>query len=461
MHLSQQFCSKLVGVTEEEGGVGDLFELQRLGEHSRSPAAFGSIDFAKLRTQTVFGGDASDDDDDDDDDDDSDANGEEDGSGEEEDAKEDADDEGGQQGGNEQASTARYARFAVVPKDAPLASVLWLMEHHWGLVRPGSLISISGGVELDGLHPLLAQILTRGLNAAVDQTDGWVLSTGLDTSVSRLFGTGMRASGETAPCIGIAAWSACSRGTRVSLVNALRRGLATKMLAPGGQPSGQACERAAGALSYELEPHHSHFLLVDGGQTGATGDSQFTAASALRHVLEEHMDSEWEVPQLVLCLGSFESGRLKTLRFITQKLKAGVPVVFVRETKGVAGLVARFMHTLRPQHKLSLQDPVHLGQGEKAWVSMPKRFTVPSGLIPWKVLFPAYSPPYFCSENVLRREAQGADPEVSAEEESQNKRGAPQRSRCLPVVVVSVRVAPQVLAKVAVGDNPLSCAPRA
>jgi hypothetical protein len=99
---------------------------------------------------------------------------------------------------------------------------------------------------------------------------------------------------------------------------------------------------------------------------------------------------QWCVPQLLLCLGSLNEGRLKTLRFITHKLRNGVPVLFVPETKGVAGLVSRFMETLRPLHTLALQNAHHLDNRNKAkdqkseMGRMPNRTHVEPALIPWK-----------------------------------------------------------------------------
>ena len=333
----------------------------------------------------------------------------------------------------------KASHFLVVPGVSVLEQgkqvredVLWVLEHQWGLRQPGAVFSISGGMS-DGdneLHPLLSQVLTFGINAAVHQTGGWVISAGLDTGVNRLVATGLRAAGETAPCIGIAAWSACNSETRAKLVRNLRDGGVARMTA---RPPNQMIEqqpfelaREASLLSrsnsnssdgaqmptYNLEPHHSHFVLVDDSTKAGSesADDVFATASMLRTELENKFHTGWEVPQLLLCLGSFRSGRLKTLRFITSKLKANVPVLFVRETKGVAGLVSRFMETLRQPHRLALKDSYTNIVGEK----IPKRAQVHPTLIPWENFYPTYRPAYFVSETVLQNEQLGADPEILA-----------------------------------------------
>ena len=254
----------------------------------------------------------------------------------------------------------RFSRFVIVPGaevEKYTDDVLWLIEHQWRVQRPGALISISGGMKTDDVNPFLAQILARGLKAAVDQTDGWVISSGVNSGVNRLFGTGLN--GGTAPLFGIPAWAAVAPDIRSKLIRAVTMGVPAKMTAqPLNQPIrrsntgeyllGPAAAEAADLSNSatHLEPHHSHFIIVD--KDPKNPDQHFYAAARLRKELEERMHSSWGVPQLLLCLGSFDSGRLNTLRFITGKLKSGVPVLFVRETKGVAGLVSRFMETLRP-----------------------------------------------------------------------------------------------------------------
>ena len=49
--------------------------------------------------------------------------------------------------------------------------------------------------------------------------------------------------------------------------------------------------------SFELEPHHSHFVIVDGEEglcVDASTEKKFNAASKLRKRLEEKMHSEWQ-----------------------------------------------------------------------------------------------------------------------------------------------------------------------
>ena len=188
--VGHKFRAGVIGVCDAEGVPGDLATLQ--AHHT-----FGDIDFSELRTQTLAGGGGDDSDE------------EEDESEDDEDGSEDDEED---EEAPEQGKLLRFSRFVVVPGEEVerhVDDVLWAVEKHWKLQRPGALISISGGFKSDDMHPLLAQILTRGLNQTIDQTDGWVVTSGMSVGVNRLFGTGLCASGELAPCIGVASWSAC------------------------------------------------------------------------------------------------------------------------------------------------------------------------------------------------------------------------------------------------------------
>ena len=54
----------------------------------------------------------------------------------------------------------------------------------------------------------------------------------------------------------------------------------------------------------------------------------------------------------------------------------------MQETKGAAALVARFMETLRPNHRLALQDPTHFSSklAESDQGGAPKRTRVEAAL---------------------------------------------------------------------------------
>ena len=197
-----------------------------------------------------------------------------------------------------------------------------MLEHQWGLRQPGAVFSISGGMS-DGdneLHPLLSQVLTFGINAVVHQTGGWAIAGLIRVNRLRLQGF--------VPQVKPHCYWHCrvvgSLAKRAKLVRNLRDGGVARMTA---RPPNQMIEqqpfelpREASLLSrsnsnssdgaqmptYNLEPHHSHFVLVDDSTKAGSesADDVFATASMLRTELENKFHTGWEVPQLLLCLGS-------------------------------------------------------------------------------------------------------------------------------------------------------------
>jgi hypothetical protein len=145
------FCSRLKGVCTEDDEEGDLTVLRDPKNHVRG--SFGQVDLTDLRTQALFAGGDNEDEEDED----------------ESGSDDDGDDENDDGDGDEDAETdhgklMRLSRYVVVPGAGyDVADILWLLEHHWNLQRPGALLSISGGMKTDDMHPLLAQVAPRPL----------------------------------------------------------------------------------------------------------------------------------------------------------------------------------------------------------------------------------------------------------------------------------------------------------
>ena len=123
----------LVGVVGARG-EGDLFKLATAA--NREP--FGQIDMSDLRTQALFAGD-----DDDDDDGSGSDGGDDDGDGDEDNDEEDEEGENATED-----KLLGLAKVAVIPRSAAQNTddVMWLIEQHWGMQRPGALFGLSGGM---------------------------------------------------------------------------------------------------------------------------------------------------------------------------------------------------------------------------------------------------------------------------------------------------------------------------
>ena len=119
---------------------------------------------------------------------------------------------------------------------------------------PRGVVILNGGTAqlAPPLETRLRLILADGMARVVAEEHLTVVTGGTDAGIFHLFGEGLARWGRTAPCIGVA-------------VDALT-------IRPG-HPQGEAL----------LEPHHSHFVLVEGRQWGDETKTMYALAAALAH----------------------------------------------------------------------------------------------------------------------------------------------------------------------------------
>ena len=274
------------------------------------------------------------------------------------------------------------AKFMVVREKADPQDVLSAMEHSWGMARPGAIFSVAGGVMNLKMHTVLAQVINMGLAKAVTITDAWLVTGGVDAGVMRLLGGGLRKYGAHAPCVGILPWGRLDNAVRDKLKSAHTH----KKIMPVAP--------ADFAHQVALEPHHSHFVLVNDPAEPKEGEEAWGREIPLRLALEERLQRHWKVPRLLMAV----QGSRGTFESIVQALQANCPVVVVRESGGVAEMVAKFTDTLREPHRVALsqQNPAY-----------PRRTEVPEHLVPWSVAAPTYNPVYFVHPVVIEADCTG------------------------------------------------------
>ena len=120
------------------------------------------------------------------------------------------------------------------------------------LPRPRAVLVLNGGTqELSGeLAEHLNTVLGDGLAHVVAEEGITVVTGGTDAGIFHLFGEGLARWGRTAPCVGVAMDALVTRP---------------------GHPQGEAA----------LEPHHSHFLLVDGHEWGHETETMYALVASL------------------------------------------------------------------------------------------------------------------------------------------------------------------------------------
>jgi hypothetical protein len=120
------------------------------------------------------------------------------------------------------------------------------------LPAPRGLVILNGGtaqLEADR-KAWLAAALADGLARLVAEESLTAITGGTDAGIFHLFGQGLGRWGRTAPCIGVAVRS---------------------LVCWPGQPAGEA----------PLEPHHSHFVLVEGERWGDETETMYALAAEL------------------------------------------------------------------------------------------------------------------------------------------------------------------------------------
>ena len=158
------------------------------------------------------------------------------------------------------------------------------------------LLGAADGLDA-ALVPRLTQFFGRGIARAALDSGAVVLDGGTQAGVMALMGQG-----------------AASRGQHISLVGVAPAAL----VAPPNPP----------ATGTPLEPHHSHFVLVEGAQWGAETPMLFQLADALR---------AGPVPALALVVGGGSTTTQEVLRAVRQR----IPLLVITGSGGLADVLAQ------------------------------------------------------------------------------------------------------------------------
>jgi hypothetical protein len=254
-----------------------------------------------------------------------------------------------------QSKRVPQAKFACLADDTDVKSAAHLLTSCWGLRRPSVLLSITGSAQEMKLEPHLELLFKRGLAEAARSTDAWVITGGTDTGVMALVGAAIAAhsatGGERMPCIGIAPYRAVMHkekfhkpGEHGGKVHARWK----KMGRNSGFEAG-------------LDPHHTHFLLIDNDKKG----SPFGGEIKFRTELERQLSADMRIPKVLLVL----AGGKGTVETVAESVKRKTPVVLVKEAGGASQSIAEFLEPLLRQRATLLRDPAVLERHIQARVT--------------------------------------------------------------------------------------------
>jgi ADP-ribose pyrophosphatase len=206
------------------------------------------------------------------------------------------------------------------------SAVLNLMEKHWAMSPASVLISITGGAQDFLLPPRLNKAFRHGLAKAAQATNAWVFTGGTDSGVMQLVGQAIAEYNASVQCIGVVTWGVVLGRNHLQGM----RGGTTEL----AQVSSNSVKGA------NLEPNHTHFLLVDSGKEG---DKAWGGEIAFRFEVEKEYCLRRKVPRVLLVV----QGGPGTLASILAAIEGESPVVLVRDSGGVATLLDHFLKTYK------------------------------------------------------------------------------------------------------------------
>lgn len=235
-----------------------------------------------------------------------------------------------------ETSTKRAQWISVAPSSS-VPKLCRFIDKFWNLARPEVIISIAGGGEDFDLPPQLQLVFERGLVSAARSAKAWVLTTGMDSGVSKLVGDVFHRYDVGLPVIGFMPWG---------FVNG------REQLARASGGVGMYHPRPKNEHGSPLNPYHTHFMFVDDGTQGSacwevgppietgsgTPQQPVTPCQTLRMSVEARVAAKKNIALVQLVV----HGGPSTLSIVHKASLAGKPIVVLAESGGAATAIYKF-----------------------------------------------------------------------------------------------------------------------
>ncbi|CAF1459500.1 unnamed protein product, partial [Rotaria sordida] len=253
------------------------------------------------------------------------------------------------------------ANFIRIPSDASTLYVKQLLIRRCQNKRPSLVISVTGSTREYSMKSKLFRMFRQGLLKVAKTTDIWIITGGVNTSITKLIGEIIRTNPDPSHpihLIGIAPWGCISgveqldvHGTNVIYVKS---------------KTGQNNE-------ISLEPNHTQFILIDDGTTHQYGgEIEFRirlekAFSGESFILQNKQQNSSDInqndnksissysqsdniPVVLLVI----DGELETIKKVHESvIKNKIPVVLLEGTGGCCDLFAKCYHLYNEYHSKS------------------------------------------------------------------------------------------------------------
>ncbi|ODM97521.1 Transient receptor potential cation channel trpm [Orchesella cincta] len=243
--------------------------------------------------------------------------------------------------GEHHPNKAHYARLSY---DTNPDLIVQLMKFVWGHEMPKLVISIQGGSANFELSARLGKIFQAGLIKVAKTTSAWVLSSGLNTGVTKHLGTALNNE----------RWIGGSKRGRIVSVGVAPWG----MIEQRNDLIGRNKERVYSPMDHaskflHLNPRHSNFLLVDNGSVGKFGGENYFRRKFEKCIstYPASPDRGCDTPVVVVVL----EGGCHTLNGIHDYLydDPPIPVVIFAGTGKCADIVAWMVKKFTNEYELN------------------------------------------------------------------------------------------------------------
>ncbi|CAF2128607.1 unnamed protein product [Rotaria magnacalcarata] len=235
---------------------------------------------------------------------------------------------------------AHYIRCDIETQPKILASLIYDV---WETKEPKLIMCIIGGAKYFKLNERLEREFIKGIIQAALRADGWIVTTGFKTGVVQLVGEAIHDHKVTNPrssivAIGCSKWGAAKHRESLILKNISKKSNLDVAMRKAKNTKGEQ----------ELEPNHTHFLLLDDGTYYGYDIGDYRT----RFVIEASCYKNEDVPVVTVVV----EGGPDTLITIYKDLSNGIPVILIDGSGRVPNLLANFLTRTESMINRSVKD---------------------------------------------------------------------------------------------------------
>ncbi|CAF0852590.1 unnamed protein product [Rotaria sordida] len=237
------------------------------------------------------------------------------------------------------------ANFIRIPPDTSAIDVKDFLIRQCCDKRPSLVISITGSAKEYNMKSKLFQIFRKGLLKVVRTTDVWIITDGINTSMTKLIGEIIRTNPDSSRpihLIGIATWGYISGVDQLDI-----HGTNVNYTKPRNIQKDEA----------SLESNHTKFIFIDDETRNKFGSeiefrTRFEKAIAGESfslenttIRRQHSSQDWNVNDSIPVVLLVIEGGLETIKIVHETIiQNNIPVVLFEGTGGCCDLFAKAYH---------------------------------------------------------------------------------------------------------------------